>query len=188
VGGGDGRQVAACTSAAVSNKRLPFECLLLPNQPSHQNFQRLRNNICQSLRDEAVSTPRGIAWAGEGAQHLDRVEKEYAMSTTTDPRPRQALIAWGAFMLLAVLLNGTIPFILGRDLHAWTESTTKFILFSLLIYGGIFLVVPLWLTKGWQMVRQPAFFVPVVLAILGILLWWLVNRCRRIVVRPGLSS
>lgn len=98
------------------------------------------------------------------------------MSTSTDPRPRQALIAWGAFMVLAVLLNGTIPFILGRDLHAWTESTTKFILFSLLIYGGIFLVVPLWLTKGWQMVHQPAFFVPVVLAILGILLWWPVNR------------
>jgi len=98
------------------------------------------------------------------------------MSISPEQRPRQALFAWGAFMILAVLINGTLPFILGYDLHAWTGSTTKIILFSLLIYGGVFLVVPLVTTKGWQVVRQPAFFVPVALAIVGILLWWPVNR------------
>lgn len=104
------------------------------------------------------------------------------MSNSTDPRPRQALIAWGIFMILLVLFNGTIPFFLGRDLHAWTGSTIKVVLLSLFVYGGMFLVVPLWLTKGWQVVRQPAFFIPLMLAILGILLWWPVNHYAAAVV------
>ena len=75
---------------------------------------------------------------------------------TSDTRPshdhrlRQALLAWGVFIVLAVLINGTIPFILGYDLHAWTGSTIKMLLFSLLIYSGMFLVVPLGVIKGWR--------------------------------------
>ncbi len=100
------------------------------------------------------------------------------MSTSLllDQRPRQAILAWGVFMTLAVLINGTIPFMLGYDLRAWSSSITKVILFSLLIYGGVFLVVPLVVTKGWHIVRQPAFWGPVLAAVLGIVLWWPVNR------------
>ncbi len=86
-------------------------------------------------------------------------------------RARQAVAVWVAFIALSVLLNGTLPFALGADLHAWTYSTAKAILFPLLIYGGLFLVIPLVLTKGWQAVRQPAFLLPLMVALIAIGLW-----------------
>ena len=82
----------------------------------------------------------------------------------------QALFVWGVFIALAVIINGTIPFILGFDLHTWTYSPLKDVMFNLIIYGGLFLVVPLVLTKGWATVRQPAFFMPLIIAVLAMTL------------------
>lgn len=88
-----------------------------------------------------------------------------------DHQARQAFLVWAVFIVLAILLNGTILFILGVDLQAWTYSIAKDILFSLIIYGGIFLVIPLILVKGWQTVRQPGFLFPLLLALVGTSLW-----------------
>src|SRR4030065_979754 len=82
----------------------------------------------------------------------------------------QALFVWGVFIALAVIINGTIPFILGFDLHTWTYSPLKDVMFNLIIYGGLFLVVPLVLTKGWATVRRPAFFLPLIIAVLAMTL------------------
>lgn len=82
----------------------------------------------------------------------------------------QALYLWGVFIALAIIINGTIPFILGFDLHAWTYSPLKSVAFNLIIYGGLFLVIPLALTKGWATVRRPAFFLPLIVAVLAMTL------------------
>ncbi len=84
---------------------------------------------------------------------------------------RQAVLVWFAFFVLLVLFNGTIPFALGADLHAWTASPVKSVLFGLIFYGGIFLAVPLILIKGWETVRRPAFLLPLCVAMLGIAFW-----------------
>jgi len=55
---------------------------------------------------------------------------------------RQALWLWLVFFCAAVVLNGTVPFVAGADLRAWTDSRTKDALFGLVIYGGLFMVVP----------------------------------------------
>ncbi len=83
----------------------------------------------------------------------------------------QAVLLWVIFFILLVILNGTIPFLLGADLHAWTASATKSVLLAFMIYGLLFLAVPLVLIKGWKTVRQPAFLIPLCAAILGIGLW-----------------
>ncbi len=85
-------------------------------------------------------------------------------------RARQALIVWGVFIALNILFNGTIPFLLGKDLHAWTASPLKNFLFNLVQYGIMFLVVPLTLTKGWRTVRQPMFLLPLLSGILALTL------------------
>jgi len=82
------------------------------------------------------------------------------------------VILWGVFFALNVVLNGTIPFVLGVDMRAWTSSTAKAILSPLLIYGFLFLVVPLILVKGARTVRQPAFLVPLIVAVVAISLWF----------------
>lgn len=82
----------------------------------------------------------------------------------------QALCLWGVFIVLAIAINGTIPFLLGLDVHAWTYSPLKDVAFNLIIYGGLFLVIPLILTKGWATVRQPAFFLPLLVAVLAMTL------------------
>lgn len=100
----------------------------------------------------------------------------------TEKRTQQALIAWGVFFVLAVLINGTVPFILGYDLQEWTNSITKVILFSLIIYAGLFLVVPLVSVKGWHTFRQPSFLIPVLIAMVGIVLWRPIHRYTAIIV------
>ncbi len=107
-------------------------------------------------------------------------------SKLPDQRFRQAMVTWGVFMALFVLINGTIPFMLGYDLRAWTASTTKIVLLSFLISGCVFLNVPLILTKGWTVVRQPSFWLPVLVAVVGIVLWWPVNRFAASLVVPVL--
>lgn len=86
-------------------------------------------------------------------------------------RNKQALVLWGIFFILVVIFNGTIPFLLGVDLHAWTDSALKSILFAFIFYAVLFLAVPLILIKGWKTVRQPAFLYPLCLAMLAITFW-----------------
>ncbi len=86
-------------------------------------------------------------------------------------RSKQAFYLWVIFFLLVVTINGTIPFTLGADLHAWTQSTVKSVLFAFVFYSVLFLAVPLILIKGWQTVRQPGFLYPLGLAMLAITFW-----------------
>ena len=85
-----------------------------------------------------------------------------------DRQAWQALSVWSIFIILLVITNATIPFGLGVDVHAWTSSKATGILFDLIFYAGLFLVVPLILTKGWETVRQPAFLLPLFVAVCGI--------------------
>ncbi len=106
-----------------------------------------------------------------------------AMPTASDPalqgtdaveqnrRANQAIIVWCVFFVLLVLLNGTIPFALGVDLRTWTASPIKSPLLGFVVYGVLFLAVPLVLIKGWDTVRKPAFLLPLILAVLGITFW-----------------
>jgi hypothetical protein len=92
------------------------------------------------------------------------------ITENTEQRARQALILWGVFIVLNILLNGTIPFLLGKDLQAWTASPIKDVLFNLIQYSIVFLVAPLILTMGWDTVRQPGFLLPLAFAILAMTL------------------
>ncbi len=95
------------------------------------------------------------------------------LTYTPDERDRrawQALLVWGVFIVLLVIANGTVPFMFGVDVHAWTSSKVKSVIFDLVFYAVIFLVVPLILTKGWTTVRQPAFLLPLLVAVVGITL------------------
>ncbi len=85
-------------------------------------------------------------------------------------RARQALILWGVFIVAAILINGTVPFVLGKDLRAWTASPIKDALFGLISYSGLYLVAPLLLTKKWETFRQPAFWLPLALAVVAMTL------------------
>lgn len=83
-------------------------------------------------------------------------------------RARQALLLWVVFIITAVVLNGTIPFLLGRDIHAWTYSPLKSVLFHVFVYAGLFLVIPLFLEKGRETFLNPQFLIPLGVACLGI--------------------
>lgn len=85
-----------------------------------------------------------------------------------DRRAWQALVVWGVFIVLLVITNGTVPFVFGVDMHVWTSSKAKSVIFDLVFYAVIFMVVPLILTKGWTTVRQPAFLLPLLVAVVGI--------------------
>ncbi len=110
---------------------------------------------------------RAIPPAGNSA----KVEAPAASAPDRSRQAQQALLLWVAFFILLVLFNGTIPFALGADLRAWTDSPAKLIPFGLIFYAGIFLVVPLILIKGWKIVRRPAFLLPLILAVLGLTFW-----------------
>ncbi len=97
-------------------------------------------------------------------------------------KSKQAILLWCIFIVLAVLLNGTIPFMMGTDLHAWTSSALKSILISFVFYAVLFLAVPLIIIKGWDTVRQPAFLYPLLLAMLAITAWHFFHWATIIVV------
>lgn len=78
---------------------------------------------------------------------------------------RETLRLWVAFFCVALLLNGTLPFLAGRDLHRWTSSTTKSVLFGVLIYGCLFMGGPVLLLKGRSRMRQPGFLIPLLIGI-----------------------
>lgn len=96
-------------------------------------------------------------------------------SEDNNRRAWQALVVWGVFIVLLALMNATVPFMLGVDVRTWTFSQAKAIPFDLIFYAGLFLVVPLILTKGWKTVRQPAFLLPLLVAVIGIGLHSLVH-------------
>lgn len=95
---------------------------------------------------------------------------ENELTTNIRWRSMQALYVWGVFIILAVIFDGTIPFILGFDLHKWTYSPLKDIAFNFSVYGCLFLVVPLVLEKGWATVRRPDFFIPLCVAVFAMTL------------------
>ena len=86
---------------------------------------------------------------------------------TSNQKAKQAFVLWGVFILMAVLLNGLIPFVLGVDTSEWTYSPVKDLVFNFVFYGGLFLVGPLVLTKGWETIRQPTFLVPLIVAVIA---------------------
>ena len=92
------------------------------------------------------------------------------MSENADRHVKQALFLWGTYIVVTSLINATLPFALGNDMRAWTASPQKDLLANLVIYGLIFLFIPLILTKGWETVRQPGFLLPLMLAILAMTL------------------
>ena len=78
---------------------------------------------------------------------------------------RQALWLWVTFFCLAVAINGTLPFLAGVDLHAWTYSKWKGALFDPLIYGCVFMVGPVLLVKGRSAARQPSVAIALVIGV-----------------------
>jgi hypothetical protein len=89
--------------------------------------------------------------------------------TMTDARRvRDALTLWAIYLATAVLTNGTIPFMLGADMRGWTASVTKDVIVHITIYAGLFLVIPLILTKGRNLVLQAAFLIPLLVAVAAI--------------------
>lgn len=64
-----------------------------------------------------------------------------------------------------------IPLAFGVNLHDWTYSGQKGLLLFSIVYAGFFIVVPLWLTKGWGLVKKPGFFVPMLAACVSVVFW-----------------
>lgn len=89
-------------------------------------------------------------------------------NNSSENKFRQAIIVWIIFIILAVLINGTILFVLGYDLHYWTYSVYKGFIFYEVIYIALFLVVPLILVKGWETVKKPDFLIPLIFTIMAI--------------------
>jgi len=97
-------------------------------------------------------------------------------------RVQQAILVWFIFILLNLMLNRAIPLLVGVDQLTWTYSMVKDILIHLLIYGGLFLVAPLILTKGWESARQPGFIFPLLIAVLALTLRPLAHPAAAVVV------
>jgi hypothetical protein len=55
-------------------------------------------------------------------------------------RAWEALAVWGVFIAFAVIVNATIPFAFGVDVHAWNYSATKSSIFHLVGYAGLFMM------------------------------------------------
>ncbi len=87
-------------------------------------------------------------------------------------RARQALIVWLLFFVAILTINLLIPLALGLNLHDWTYSSVKGPLLFAVVYAGFFIVVPLTLTKGWSLVKKPAFFVPMLAAMVSVIVWY----------------
>jgi len=92
------------------------------------------------------------------------------MEEYTPTQVRNALLLWVCFFVILVLINGTIPFILGADLLSWTSSLTKHVLISGVLYAGLFFLGSLALAKAWEQVKQPQFLGPVIIGAAGITL------------------
>lgn len=87
--------------------------------------------------------------------------------TQASRQAKEAALLWLVYMLVNVLINATIPFIAGSDVHAWTYSTAKLFLSGVIVYGILFLAAPLTIARGWQTIRQPGFLLPLCLGVLA---------------------
>jgi len=85
---------------------------------------------------------------------------------------RVAVIVWLVFFAVTVSVNLLIPLLFGLNLHEWTYSNTKGLLLFAVNYAGIFLILPLILTKGWATFKKPSFFLPVVVAAISVVMWY----------------
>ncbi|HET7010729.1 MAG TPA: hypothetical protein VFI11_08145 [Anaerolineales bacterium] len=81
---------------------------------------------------------------------------------------RQALGLWVAWLVFAVIVNQTIPFLLRADVRAWTYSPAKSALVDVVAYGVLFFFGPLVTVKGWAALRKPGFAVPVLMALVAL--------------------
>jgi hypothetical protein len=81
---------------------------------------------------------------------------------------KQALVLWGVYLAVTFLVNATLPFIFGVDVGKWTYSPAKDVLVNVIIYWGVFLLAPMILVKGWDVVRQPAFIGPLLVAAIAL--------------------
>jgi len=84
---------------------------------------------------------------------------------------KQAVGLWLLFIAITIMINGTIPFVLGYAMHPWTYSKEKFFVFASTIYVGMFLVAPLIFAKSWKIVKRASFIIPLMAATVGIILW-----------------
>jgi hypothetical protein len=114
---------------------------------------------------------------GQFAAHRD--SRRGGVSTTSIQRTIhvfdptiQVILLWVVFFVTTVIINVFIPFILGVNLREWTYSPIKFMLSGFVVYALLFMVVPLILIKGWDVLRQPSFLLPLVLAIVALTLWY----------------
>lgn len=81
----------------------------------------------------------------------------------------EALLVWAVFFVVFALIDGTIPFLLGADLRWWSTSIPKRVLIGTLVYGGMFLVVPVVMTLG-RRARDADLFLLLTLAVVGLAL------------------
>lgn len=73
------------------------------------------------------------------------------------------------FLATAVVVDGTIPFVLGADLRSWSTSRAKSVVVAFTFYAGMFWIVPLVLVGGRERLRQPGFVAGVALGVVGII-------------------
>lgn len=78
---------------------------------------------------------------------------------------------WAAFLVIFALINGTIPFLLGVDLRWWSTSVPKRQLIATLIYGVMFLVVPIALVVDRKALRDPDLWLALAFALTALALW-----------------
>lgn len=77
----------------------------------------------------------------------------------------QTMAVWGLFFVVNGILHETIPFALSNGTRNFVYSVSKDVLYHFAMYGLIFLVIPLVLSKGWKTVRQPSFILPMIVAV-----------------------
>ena len=83
---------------------------------------------------------------------------------------RQALAVWAAFLVLFMAIDGTLPFLLGEDLRWWSTSVEKRQLIGAVVYGAMFLVVPVALVVERRALRDPELWLAMVFALLALVL------------------
>jgi hypothetical protein len=94
------------------------------------------------------------------------------LSWDAKKKAKQALIIWAFFFAVTVALNLIIPIALGLNLHDWTYSNAKGLLLFSINYAGIFLILPLLITKGWSTFKKPSFIIPVAATAVSVVLWY----------------
>jgi hypothetical protein len=111
------------------------------------------------------------------AKKMNTEDKEVNLSPTfeTKKKARQAIIIWLLFFASILIINLLIPFAFGLNLHDWTFSAEKGLLLFSIVYAGFFIIVPLTLTKSWGTVKKPAFFIPMVAAMLSVVFWYQIH-------------